>query len=250
MRLLPSGFRFRPGLYPTLAFLLLLPLLISLGMWQLRRADEKQALVDASLARQQDLPLDLNLAKQVDPRERFRPATAHGHFVPGRQWLQDNRLHQGRPGYHVYSLFQLDGDRGHFLLVNRGWAPLGSSRQQLPSLPLPQGEMQLAGQLNRPASVGIDLGEVDYTAPGLSVLPYLSVDALGQAIGHPLGSMALVLDAGQPGSLTADPLPVSRMGPEKHLGYAVQWFGMAVALVMIYVGVNLRRNESEKESLS
>ena len=118
-------------------------------------------------------------------------------------------------------------------------------RAQLPDLPLPSGELALRGRVNQPASVGIKLGEVDYTQSGLSVLPYLSVHKLGQAIARDLLPMALVLDTGQPGALARDPLPVSQMGPEKHLGYAVQWFGLATALLMIYVGLNTHREKKE-----
>lgn len=241
-----SQWRFRPARYPTLAFLLLFPMLVSLGLWQLDRAGEKEALLAARIDRQQDLPLDLNLARGLADADRFRPARAHGHFVPGQQWLQDNRVRGGRPGYHVYSLFEMDGGR-HALLVNRGWVAVGASRALLPALPLPTGEVSLVGRLDRPASVGIALGSVDYTARGLSVMPYLDVRKLGQAIARDLLPMALVLDEGQPGSLTHDVLPVAQMGPDKHLGYAVQWFGLAVALLMIYVGLNTRRENEESD---
>jgi cytochrome oxidase assembly protein ShyY1 len=55
---------------------------------------------------------------------------------------------------------------------------------------------------------------------------------------------ALVLDEGQAGGLQYDWSPIPPMGPEKHLGYAIQWFGLAVALLIIYVGVNTHRNGS------
>jgi surfeit locus 1 family protein len=250
MALFSSGFDFRPRLYPTLAFLLLFPLLISLGLWQLNRAGEKKALLQARQERQQELPVDLNLVRGIGMQDRFRPATVRGHFVPGQQWLQDNRVREGQVGYHVYSLFEPDDATGWDILVNRGWVPVGVSRQQLPQLPLPIGDLRLTGHLNTPASVGITLGKVDYRGAGLSVLPYLQLHALGEAIGHKVLDLALVLDAGEPGVLTPDKLPTSRMGPERHLGYAVQWFALATALLMIYVGVNVRRVSQEEKSLS
>ena len=175
--------RFRAGRYPTLAFLLLFPLLLSLGFWQLDRAGQKQALLDAQQARSTGTPVDLQLLNTVTGEDRFRPAVARGHFVSGRQWLQDNRVHAGQAGYHVYSLFEFSANPGHGVLVNRGWVPLGASRDDLPVLPLPQGELELRGRLNRPASVAITLGEPDYVGMGgLLRLQYLDVEKLGQAI--------------------------------------------------------------------
>lgn len=240
-----TGLYFRPGRYPTLVFLLLFPFLISLGLWQLDRAHQKEVLLGEQAERQQDLPLGLNLVKQLQPGDRFRPALADGHFLPQQQWLQDNRVHASQAGYHVYSLFQLTGSGGRVVLVNRGWVPLGMSRAQLPTLPLPQNRLILHGRLDKPASVGIALGKVDYTTPGLSVLPYLDVQKLGQAIARDVFPLVLVLDDGQPAALTPDPLPVAQMAPEKHLGYAVQWFGLATALLMIYIGVNTHRKKKE-----
>ena len=70
----------------------------------------------------------------------------------------------------------------------------------------------------------------------------LDIAALGAARDMELLPYALVIAEGQPGGLQYDWSPIPEMGPEKHLGYAVQWFGLSVALLIIYVGVNTRRN--------
>lgn len=241
-----AGLQFRAGRYPTLVFLLLFPLLLSLGAWQLDRAEEKRVLLASQQARQSDLPMELGLVRQMSVQDRFSPAKASGHFVVGQQWLQDNRVHVGQAGYHVYSLFELDGGDGHALLVNRGWVPLGQSRQQLPVLPLPEGDLQIKGRLSSPASVGIALGDPGYQGAGaMRRVPFMDVSRLAEALGRPLFPLVLELAAGQPGALTPDPLTATQLGPEKHVGYAVQWFGLAAALLMIYVGVNTRRVKKE-----
>jgi cytochrome oxidase assembly protein ShyY1 len=239
-----SGLQFRAGRYPTLAFLLLFPLLLSLGFWQLDRAEQKQALLAAQAARSNEMPVALWQLTALTDQDRFRPAVARGRFVAGRQWLQDNRVHAGQVGYHVYSLFEFEGGRG--VLVNRGWVPAGASRQDLPMLPLPEGELQISGRLSRPASVGMQLGEADYLGMGgMQRVPYLDVQQLAAAIGRDLLPMVLELGEGQPGALTPDPLTATQIGPEKHVGYAVQWFGLATALLIIYVGLNARQVKKE-----
>jgi surfeit locus 1 family protein len=234
---------FAPTAIPTLVFLLVLVALLSLGNWQMQRAGEKQALVDDKQARQAAAPLELNSQPLDEQLDRFRPARVVGRYVEGQQWLLDNRLYRGQPGYHVFSLLQLEN--GRQLLVNRGWVSVGSSREFLPQLPLPQGGVELSGHLDRPESVGLVMGEppVDSIA-GKVLLQSLDVAALAQARKLDLMALTLVLDEGQAGSLQYDWAPVETISPEKHVGYAVQWFALAVALVIIYLGVNTRRIET------
>ncbi len=113
-------------------------------------------------------------------------------------------------------------------------------------LPVPEGPVTLTGRLDSPASVGLVIGEVPLQSIADKVLVQsLDIAALGEARDMDLLRYALVIDDGQPGGLQYDWSPIPEMGPEKHLGYAVQWFGLAVALLIIYVGVNTRRRDSD-----
>jgi surfeit locus 1 family protein len=239
---------FSPSLWPTLVFLALLPLLLSLGVWQASRAQEKQVLLDAKQERRQAAPMVLNQAQTLDPvLDRFRPAKALGHYVPGQQWLLDNRLYHGQAGYHVFSLFQMHN--GRQILINRGWVNIGASREFLPELPLPQGEVSLQGNLDAPASVGLVLGEppVQSLADRV-VLQNLNIQDLAQAKDLDLLPLSLVINEGQPGNLQYDWSAIETISPEKHLGYSVQWFALATALLIIYVGVNTQRKTVEGET--
>ena len=143
----------------------------------------------------------------------------------------------------MFTPFLLDGTERPGLLINRGWVAVGSSREYLPSLPVPDGTVTLTGRLDSPASVGLVVGEVPLQSVADKVLVQsLDIAALGSARDLDLLRYALVIDEGQAGGLQYDWSPIPEMGPEKHLGYAVQWFGLAVALLIIYVGVNTRRN--------
>jgi surfeit locus 1 family protein len=238
-----ADFDFRPSLLPSLVFVLVLAMLISLGAWQLRRAGEKEEMLAEREQRVNESVLDLSRAMRIEGEDRFRRAVAKGRYSSDRQWLLDNRVMHGQPGYHVFSLFELSDRDAPLLLVNRGWVSQGESRQFLPDLPLPSGEVELAGRLDSPASVGIRMGEVELNSLArLILVPYLDIDDLEAALGRPVYRFALVLDEQQPGSLVRDwAKPEEMITPDKHLGYAVQWFALAVALSIIYVGVNSRR---------
>jgi surfeit locus 1 family protein len=236
-------FRFSPGLWPTLAYLALLPLLLGLGLWQLDRAEAKEALIERRASSETAAPVDLDRATTLSQADRYRAATVTGRYLADQQWLLDNRLYHGTPGYHVFTPFVIAGDDRPRLLVNRGWVAVGESRDDLPRLPLPDGQVVLRGRLDSPASVGIVLGEPPLGSPAERIV-VLSLDLadLAAAKDWPLVRYALVLDGERPGALQYDWSPIPPMGPEKHLGYALQWFAIAVALTLIYIGVNTRRD--------
>ena len=246
MKILPlqiGAYRFAPSLWPSVAFVLIFPVLLGLGFWQTERAGAKQELVEQRAASEVVAPLTLDGRTRLGDEDRYRPAEVRGHYLEEQQWLLDNRLYRGQAGYHVFTPFLIEGEEHPALLVNRGWVAVGASREFLPLLPVPEGGVSLTGRLDSPASVGLVVGEVPLESVENKVLVQsLDIAALGAARGLDLLHYALVIDEGQPGGLQYDWSPIPEMGPEKHLGYAVQWFGLAVALLIIYVGVNTRRD--------
>ncbi len=238
-----GSYRFAPALWPSVAFAIVFPVLLGLGYWQMTRAVEKQDLVEQRAATEVVAPLAIGSATQLGDEDRYRPAVVRGRYAAEQQWLLDNRVYRGQPGYHVFTPFVIEGEVAPSLLVNRGWVAVGETREYLPRLPVPEQAVSLRGRLDLPASVGLVIGEVPLQSVEDRVLVQsLDIQALAAARGLQLQRYALVIDEGQPGGLQYDWSPIPQMGPEKHLGYAVQWFGLAVALLIIYVGVNPRRN--------
>jgi surfeit locus 1 family protein len=116
---------FRPGLWPSLVTLLLLAVLMSLGFWQLDRAEQKRALL-AGYSTDRDstvIQLEPGLGSYRD--FNYKLASAAGRYDAPRQFLLDNRTHNGRVGYHVLTPFMLR-DSGAAVLVNRGWIEIGA----------------------------------------------------------------------------------------------------------------------------
>ena len=119
---------FTPRPFTTVLTLVMLAVLLSLGRWQLQRADQKRDLFDA-FTRGKDATRLIDL--QTPPLPRYQHIEARGHYDGSRQLLIDNMTSaDGRAGYFVVTPFALAG--GGWLLVNRGWVPLGASRAALP----------------------------------------------------------------------------------------------------------------------
>jgi surfeit locus 1 family protein len=118
--------RFRPGIAPTLVVLVLLPLMVFLGFWQLSRGQEKQALLQSYAERRAAQPLSVaQLAAVADPA--FRRVQLRGHFDAQHSLLLDNRVRDGKVGVELLQPFQ-DQASGQWLLLNRGWLPWPSRR--------------------------------------------------------------------------------------------------------------------------
>jgi surfeit locus 1 family protein len=157
MRLGP--FDFRPGLWPTVATLLLLPLLTGLGVWQLERASWKQGLVDMHEGQGRLSPVSLEVASSGGDMQ-YRRVFARGHYDMEQQLLLDNRTFNGHAGYHVLTPLKL-ADSGNVVLVNRGWVPVGNSRAVLPEIPGTSGEVLVEATIKLPPEKFFRLGEMD-----------------------------------------------------------------------------------------
>lgn len=237
-------YRFAPALWPSLVFAIVFPILLGLGYWQMSRAGDKQQLVERRAASEAVAPLQISADSVLAEQDRYRPARVSGRYRADQQWLLDNRIYRGQPGYHVFTPFVPDGAQAPTLLINRGWVAVGETREYLPRLPVPDQHVSLNGRLDSPASVGLVMGEPPLQSiEDRVLLQSLDIQALSLARGLRLLPYALVIDEDQAGVLQYDWSPIPQMGPEKHLGYAVQWFGLAVALLIIYVGVNTRRRD-------
>ena len=113
--------RFRPGVIPTVVVALLLPLLVSLGFWQLSRGAEKTALLASYAERRAAEPMaSSELLSSADPA--YRRVHLHGQFDAAHSLLLDNRQRNGKVGVELLQPFQ-DQRSGLWLLVNRGWLP-------------------------------------------------------------------------------------------------------------------------------
>lgn len=242
---------FTPGLAATLATALLLPLLLTLGFWQLNRAAEKQALFDDYIARTSARPLDLNAVIPSPPPADtllWKRAELRGEYADAGTFLLDNQILNGVPGYFVYSLFEAE-DTGKRVVINRGWAAAGIYREQVPAIPGQAGRVTLTGTVTAfPAPPGIQLAGVDQNlermAPGVYRMQAISQQHLEQVVGGPVFGQILRLDPASPTGLLREWLEPGS-GKERHLGYAFQWFSLAAALLIIYVSVNLKRVKIE-----
>ncbi|WP_349572275.1 SURF1 family protein [Azotobacter salinestris] len=235
--------RFRPGWAPSLLVALLLPVLIGLGFWQLSRAEDKRALLDQFEARRQAEPLAL-MELEAAGAPAWQRVRLHGRLDPQHSLLLDSRTRAGRPGVELLQPFR--DDSGRWLLVNRGWLPW-PDRRVPPAFSTPDEPLTLTAWIYRsPGNPFLPEGNAGDTWPRL--VNRVDAAALWHELGRDGLPVELRLEAG-PAAYAVD-WPLLAMAPEKHLGYAVQWFALAAALLVLFVYLGIHRARETSHALT
>lgn len=239
-------YRFSPRPLATLATVMLLPFLLALGFWQLHRAEIKQQILTQFQTNSTIVPLVTHTTLNEPYPEQFQRISVKGHFVPEMQIFLDNRFNAHRIGYEVITPFKLHAS-DIYLLVNRGWIPRERNRSNVPHIETPSAKktITLSGYVSYPSSRSLLLGpNVEAVKSGSTIVQTLQIDSLSDLLQHSLYPFALLLNEEQPYGFTRDWAPVT-MSPDMHHGYAVQWFSLAISLLIIYIAVNLKSEKSD-----
>lgn len=214
-------------------YLIVMILLCSLGVWQLNRAEQKRVYV---LAQQQAMAqtdvLDLNQTLTVDLSVvKFQKVHIVGHFDQEHQFLLDNRIQDGKPGYWVFTPFFPDDRKQQAVLVNRGWLPVGNDRRQLPDVHINVLQTALSGRINQFPGLGIKLTGAEIPTDGWpATVQLLDSSVLSARLGYQLVDYQIELDPDSAEGYTRQwQLSMTTLiPPEKHIAYAVQWFALAL----------------------
>ncbi len=239
MRVHLGHYIFSPKLFPTLVTFLLLPFLVSLGTWQLHRAAEKRQM-EQDFKRMQK-PIDLASIKNLNqPRLRYQWVQTKGHFDNTHLILLDNKTHQSKVGYHVLAPFYIEGEN-KVLLVNRGFISR-SKLAQLPTIEPVEGLRSISGLIYFPSKTLILKAEsVKMNWP--LILQAADLKLIAEKINHPIHPFYLLLKEGDETNLIREWHPVN-FPSYRHLGYAIQWFLLAITLFIIFLALNIKRNDN------
>jgi len=206
-------------------------------MWQLERADEKRALFAAFDAGTERKTL-LELVAAIAPANRYQRISIFGTYDPDHQVLMDSMMLAGKVGYQVLTPFRSNGKT---VMVNRGWIPADPDRSILPNVRVDANTRKISGRLDMLSRAGLKLSsELPIAAvnwPRRLLFP--SADDIAGQIGYPVQDYQILLDSDEADGYERSWRP-GVMGPDRHEGYAFQWFTIAFALVVIYAVVNLR----------
>ncbi len=232
--------RFQPRLIPTLATLGLLALFVYLGLWQAGKG-ERLAAERAQHAQRARLgPVRIGTALADADALRDAPVTVRGQYEPQHQFFVDNRQENGRPGVHVVTPLKIEGGETR-ILVNRGWIGWPHGRQTLPEVATPMGLIEVTGVAAMP-KVKKFLLMPEHAESRQQLWPVLDVQRFTQWVSYPVQPVVVLQNStdAQDGLIRNWQPPEDRVA--MHQSYALQWFGMALALLVFYGFASVRRS--------
>ena len=232
-----NAFKWQPNAKLLVFSLLMMPLLLCLGVWQLDRADEKQQIVDYHAVNQQLPPVTTVEELVADRDHQYRLAWLRAKVDNQRVIILDNRVKNGRPGYEILQTAKVSGLTDK-VLINRGWIEASLDRNILPSISPIEGEVQLRGYLYHALKGGYRLDDgISQVQDWPSRVGWITVERAEELFGESFLPYQLRLDQDSIGALKTGWTTVA-VKPEKHVGYAVQWFAMAITLLIMTIIAN------------
>ncbi|MBU2039643.1 MAG: SURF1 family protein [Gammaproteobacteria bacterium] len=233
-------FRFNWGV--TAFTLLLFPVLVSFGLWQLDREQQKIRLQNQYENRASEQPIEESDLDWNSADLGWMPITATGNFNSEKQFLLDNRILDSKVGYEIITPFTTETGT---ILVNRGWIAQGQSRTEIPDLTVDEGRTEIVGHIYVPDGETFTLGADGHENTSWpKLIQKVDVDELATSLGTNNARPFIVrLRVDSPGVLQTNWAAIN-MQPEVHRAYAVQWFLMAAVLLILYIMFSFKQPEN------
>jgi surfeit locus 1 family protein len=235
--------RFAPKWQITIIALLAIAFLTYLGFWQLQRAHEKKEMLarDASFAKRAPLQWSEVLANP----QQYQSITVKGRYLPV-VLLLDNQHHLHQFGYHVLTPLQISTDK--VILIDRGFIAGDSDRNKLPDVFFPPEPLKLKGQVYYPGANSMALGQVlEKKAANLAIVESIDTKIISQFLQKSVYPFIIRLHKAVPYGYLREWAVVS-MPPERHNAYALQWFAMALVVLVLFISLNTKKIDENGET--
>ena len=215
----------------TLVTFLAVVIMFALGFWQLQRGAEKtQRLANIQQAAESN-KLSLHQAINLGEQALDMTVSMEGVVDTQHYFLLDNKIQQGRVGYEV--LVVADTSEGN-VLVNFGWLAAPALRSELPAVSLPTVPTKLQGMLAIPKQNSLITETAAYDRQWPKILQQADLAIIAEHYAQPLLPFVILLDEELDSAYIRNWQPVV-MPPEKHLAYAIQWFLLGAAALIIFI---------------
>ena len=215
------------------------PLLMSLGAWQVVRGFDKQDVLDQYDVNKSLAPIESSELSIEDIESNYyRTVSLEGQFME-ESYLLDNRIYRQKSGYEIFSLFKTDSN--NYFLINRGWA----DKKETTKMNVPK-KVRIQGLYTPFKRFGLSLSKEAPSYGWPKLVQELSFQQALNDLSPEYNPQPAViqLSAGSPGAFE----PIWRptiFKAARHYGYAVQWFGLALVLLISYIYFGTQKDNNE-----
>ena len=215
------------------------PLLLSLGAWQVVRGFDKQDVLDQYDVNKSLAPIESSELSIEDIESNYyRTVSLEGQFME-ESYLLDNRIYRQKSGYEIFSLFKTDSN--NYFLINRGWA----DKKETTKMKFPK-KVRIQGLYTPFKRFGLSLSKEAPSYGWPKLVQELSFQQALNDLSPEYNPQPAViqLSAGSPGAFEPIWKPTI-FKAARHYGYAVQWFGLALVLLISYIYFGTQKDNNE-----
>ena len=224
----------------SLTFFCLLLLVLSLGVWQIDRGYKKKELENTFLERQSQ-PVKEIKYNTFENSDLYRNVVLEGKYLD-QIFLLDNKIHNGKPGLKVFIPFESINES--LVLVSRGWIEF-EDRSNLPMIKTERNALKIQGILRSESKDFILENDNMKKNTNPILVQTINLDELSNYLGKPLSPYILELSELSKSAFVKTWQPIN-LSSFRHFGYAVQWFGLGLVLIIGYLF--FLRKEGAKEN--
>ena len=226
-------------LVPSFLILATIVFLMSLGFWQLDRADQKRT-IEASIQKANTGVVELIVNQNELLSKEYYEVRLQGSYISDKQFIYDNQIVDQVSGYYVLTPFVLTG-QSNAVLVNRGFIPWNGSRDKLADIDVDSASREIKVQVSNPIK-RIELKTSDISNQFPVLIQAIDFDVIEEISSTSFVDVIGLLDSSSDDGFVRKWEPYTG-SIEKHIGYAIQWFLMALVLGIIGIRIGLKQRK-------
>ena len=230
------SFRF---LVPSILVLATMAFLVSLGFWQLDRADQKRT-IEASIQKANTGVVELIVNQNELLNKEYYEVRLQGSYFSDKQFIYDNQIVDQASGYYVLTPFVLTG-QSNAIMINRGFIPWNGRRDQLADIAVDYAPREIKIQVSKPIK-RIELKTSDISNQFPVLIQAIDFDVIEEISSTSFVDVIGLLDPSSVDGFVRKWEPYAG-SIEKHIGYAIQWFLMALVLGIIGIRIGLKQRK-------
>ena len=226
-------------LIPAFLIIATIAFLVSLGLWQLDRADQKRT-IEAAIVNAKTSPVELIANGRELLDKEYYDVRLQGNYLSDKQFIYDNQIVDQVSGYYVLTPFILTDKLG-VILVNRGFIPWNGQREKLADIAVDSVSREIKVQVSSPIK-RMELKATDVSRQFPVLIQAIDFDVLEEVSKLEFVKVVGLLDPSSSDGYVRKWKPYTG-SIEKHIGYAIQWFLMALVLAIIGLRIVLKRRK-------